>query len=436
MDAQFHYFRTRKPSSKVAEQLLDQSFYISRFKKMRVNPSLLRMNKRRVKHAKKYGIVFHQHKIGGIELERRYAKRMRVGKYIPATELEETMNSLVGEKRYGIFKVTRELGAMHKRDIATVTIEKSSMKAAASPLKINHLDTGQVVDGSSFRYLDKGQEYRLQPGTYLSVRDLEKSLEKRVQIVMPTLFTSLLTKGKTLVNRFGKACKQMATNIIFEPEVPEIKPVQEKVISTPKPTYLAPLHRFGKRMKVWKNPIAIVGTTVVLGCSVMALTQQEIEVEPVSNQEITIAPTIANFPTYDMASTPNEEPGICAEELRIGDMTTLTDTTQYYHDSSLTTTGVHVYNSYVGPEDYNLVSAAAIIDPAGNLVRVTYEEGVLMADLIYEAYQLGEGYQVVVHYGPFKENQDIDCNPHELGWAALDSVNQIKLNQKIYTKTV
>lgn len=275
MDAQFHYLRTRKASSKVAEQLLDQSFYISRFKKMRVNPSLLRMNKRRVKHAKKYGIVFHQHKIGGIELERRYAKRMRVGKYIPATELEETMNSLVGEKRYGIFKVTRELGAMHKRDIATVTIEKSSMKAAASPLKINHLDTGQAVDGSSFRYLDKGQEYRLQPGTYLSVRDLEKSLEKRVQIVMPTSFTSLLTKGKTLVNRFGKACKQMATNIIFEPEVPEIKPVQEKVISTPKPTYLAPLHRFGKRMKVWKNPIAIVGTTVVLGCCVMALTQQE-----------------------------------------------------------------------------------------------------------------------------------------------------------------
>lgn len=437
MDIQFQYPKLKRKKQLSADQVLDQSFYISRFKKMRVNPSLLRMNKRRVKHAKKYGILFHQHKIGGIELDRKYAKRIQVGKYIPETELESTMNSLVGEKRYGIFKVTRQLGAMHKRDIATVTIEKSSMKAAANPLKFDHFDTGQVVDGSSFRYLNQGQEYRLQPGTYLSVRDLEKSLERRVQITLPASFTNSLTKIKALGKRFGSTWKQVATRIIFEPEQSETEKntVAEVTEPSPIPTYVAPLHRFREQMKVWKKPAAILGTVAVLGCGGLALAPQSSDPAPERNREITIASPAAIFPTYDLAPS-EEEMGICAEELRIGDVTTLTDTTQYYRDSSLTGPGVSVFNSYVSPEDDNLVSAAAIIDPVGNLVCVTYEEGTLMADLIYEADQLGEGYQVVVHYGPLTENQNIACNPHELGWATLDSVNQIKQNQKIYTKTV
>lgn len=115
--------------------------------------------------------------------------------------------------------------------------------------------------------------------------------------------------------------------------------------------------------------------------------------------------------------------------ISIGDMASLQDSARYYQTASMLDNGVPVSNNmYVDRDDYNIISAVAVVDEYNNIIYVNYDEGYELFNVLDEVRDLGiTNYQIVLHYGPLTAEQKTDdVNQYQLGWSSINSMNKIK----------
>lgn len=115
--------------------------------------------------------------------------------------------------------------------------------------------------------------------------------------------------------------------------------------------------------------------------------------------------------------------------IAIGDKVTLHEDARYYETASMQDNGVAISNNlYVDSDDYNVISAVAIVDENNNIRYVNYEDGYELFNVLKEIEYLGiTNYNIVLHYGPLTEEQKTDdVNQYQLGWSSINNMNKIK----------
>lgn len=115
--------------------------------------------------------------------------------------------------------------------------------------------------------------------------------------------------------------------------------------------------------------------------------------------------------------------------IAIGDKVTLHENTRYYETASMIDNGVAIEgNLYVDGDDYNVISAVAIVDENNNIRYVNYEDGYELFNVLKEIEYLGiTNYNIVLHYGPLTEEQKTsDVNQYQLGWSSINNMNKVK----------
>lgn len=119
--------------------------------------------------------------------------------------------------------------------------------------------------------------------------------------------------------------------------------------------------------------------------------------------------------------------------IKIGDAIKLNSNATYYKDATLTGEGVSVYNDYVKEDDWNQITAVALVDGDKNILSVSYEQGFVISNMVQKAIELGiTNFSIVYHLGPIDGSVMEGANEYRLGWTS--NLNMTDATSKIYTK--
>lgn len=223
------------------------------------------------------------------------------------------------------------------------------------------------------------------------------------------------------------------------------KSIKEKIITKGKNKINKWLNGINKMTsKVCSNKkvkkLCLMGGLIasLVGGTNFVLTQQNSAVVP-SIKIVNLENNHEDEKTDDLQSVGDENEN--TEELfskldgpiKIGDAIKLNSNATYYKDATLTGEGVSVYNDYVKEDDWNQITAVALVDGDKNILSVSYEQGFVISNMVQIAIELGiTNFSIVYHLGPIDGSVMEGANEYRLGWTS--NLNMTDATSKIYTK--
>lgn len=300
------------------------------------------------------------------------------------------MKQLLHEKKYPFLTIKKVLKADYR--ISKLEVKASDMKTVPNSVHVKHFDSKQKVDGSAYKTFHKTGITALKPGIYISERDLKKSVQTKLELRFPKL--------DMLQNEFKK-------KISFFHKIQSNAKVQ------------------GKKKRLKKLWIAsslttclTIGSSFVLAKENESFMQKKIKIEPDK--------------TVEQEPTPNNVIALDGP-ISIGDVITLQDGATYYKEASMESGETFVYNDYVKEDDYNQITAVAIVDENGEISYVSYQKDYELYHMNEIAIELGlTNYTLMVHLGPINHKVMEGANPYRLGWTSLFNMKDAK--SKVYSK--